>query len=216
LRPTADKWAGLVYDTANRKVILFQGTNNAGTKYFNETWSYDIAARRFELKCRGACTPPPAYANTNTGIPAVVYSDALGKVLYHQTTGANAPADWEYDLTTDTWRLLQDNVGPGSPAGIDMTMAMAGNKIVTMTKFSGVTEVWVGTVNTSGTGTPVNECDVNSDGRVDNLDVQLTINQALGKSTCQTGDVKRDRSCNVTDVQAVVNAVRGAGCRTTE
>jgi hypothetical protein len=144
LRPTAEKWTGLVYDTANKKVLLFQGTNGGGAAYFNETWAYDIPSRRFDLKCRGACSPPPAYVGDNTGLPALVYNPNSGKMLHHQSTGTGAPADWEYDLVTDTWNLLQSGSGPTaptSPGTIDITMAMAGDKLVTVGKSNSVVEV---------------------------------------------------------------------------
>jgi hypothetical protein len=55
-------------------------------------------------------------------------------------------------------------------------------------------------------------CDLNGDGVVDALDVQLAINQALGLAACSTADLQQTGQCNVVDVQRVVNASLGAAC----
>jgi hypothetical protein len=66
-----------------------------------------------------------------------------------------------------------------------------------------------------GSTTPpptVSKCDVNTDGSVNVIDVQLSINQALQPSTCSTGDVDRNGTCNVIDVQLVINTSLGSPC----
>jgi len=65
---------------------------------------------------------------------------------------------------------------------------------------------------TSSGTTQLNRCDVNSDGVVNVLDVQLTVNQALGTAACSTGDVNGDGQCSVLDVQIVTNAVMTGTC----
>ena len=64
-----------------------------------------------------------------------------------------------------------------------------------------------------GAGAAVS-CDVNSDGSVNVIDVQLSINQALGAVACSTGDISQDGICNVIDVQRLVSAALGLGCQT--
>ncbi len=56
-------------------------------------------------------------------------------------------------------------------------------------------------------------CDVNSDGSVNVVDVQLSINQAIGLAACGTTDITLDGSCNVIDVQRLINAALGMGCQ---
>lgn len=60
---------------------------------------------------------------------------------------------------------------------------------------------------------PTPTCDLNGDGRVDTLDVQLAINQSLGVSACTNGDLDKSGRCDVVDVQRVVNAALGGACR---
>lgn len=55
-------------------------------------------------------------------------------------------------------------------------------------------------------------CDLNQDGQVNVLDVQLITNQVLGLSAC-TDDLAGSGSCSIVDVQRVVNAALGASCR---
>jgi hypothetical protein len=56
-------------------------------------------------------------------------------------------------------------------------------------------------------------CDVNGDGVVNAVDVQVAINQALGLSPCTTADLQQTGVCTVVDVQRVINASLGGSCR---
>lgn len=56
-------------------------------------------------------------------------------------------------------------------------------------------------------------CDLNSDGVVNVLDVQIAVGQATGKAPCGSADLNQDGFCNAVDVQRVVNASLGRGCR---
>jgi hypothetical protein len=60
-------------------------------------------------------------------------------------------------------------------------------------------------------GIGVASCDVNSDGFVNVVDVQLLVDQVLGIFPA-TGDINGDGSVNVADLQLVVNAALGGGC----
>ncbi len=61
----------------------------------------------------------------------------------------------------------------------------------------------------SATGSP---CDLNNDGVVNVLDVQLMVSQAIGTAPC-TNKLDGGTSCDVIDVQRVVNAALGEACR---
>jgi hypothetical protein len=56
------------------------------------------------------------------------------------------------------------------------------------------------------------KCDLNGDGLVNILDIQIAANQALGIQVCGNGDVNLDGACNLLDVQLVINAALGLGC----
>ena len=57
-------------------------------------------------------------------------------------------------------------------------------------------------------------CDVNGDGTVNSADVQAALDAALGNGACSAAqDLNRDGHCDVTDMQRVIAAVQGLGCR---
>ena len=66
------------------------------------------------------------------------------------------------------------------------------------------------TACTAGTITPFS-CDLNGDGVVNVVDVQLIINQALGVIPA-VNDLNHDGVVNVADVQKEINAALGLGC----
>ena len=55
-------------------------------------------------------------------------------------------------------------------------------------------------------------CDMNGDGQLNVVDVQLAVQQALGLTPCGKGDVNNDGQCNVIDVQIIINGALGRGC----
>ena len=64
-----------------------------------------------------------------------------------------------------------------------------------------------------GSGTVQMTCDLNGDGVVNSLDVQIAINQALGLSPCGSSNLMQNGTCNIIDVQRVINASMGQACR---
>jgi hypothetical protein len=66
--------------------------------------------------------------------------------------------------------------------------------------------------STSAVSSASSPCDLNNDGVVNVLDVQLMVSQALGTAAC-TNKLDGGASCDVIDVQRVVNAALGGVCR---
>lgn len=56
-------------------------------------------------------------------------------------------------------------------------------------------------------------CDLNDDGVVNVVDVQIEVNAALGLRACAAGDLNGDGACNVVDVQRVIKAALGQSCQ---
>jgi hypothetical protein len=75
-------------------------------------------------------------------------------------------------------------------------------------------KTWNGSVWTAlgASGTPPPTCDLNGDGTVNVVDVQIAINQTLGYSTCTNADLQQNGTCTVVDVQRVINAALGGAC----
>jgi len=57
------------------------------------------------------------------------------------------------------------------------------------------------------------QCDVNQDGAVNAVDVQMAAQAALGNASC-VADLNGDGACNIVDLQRVINAALGGSCRT--
>lgn len=64
-----------------------------------------------------------------------------------------------------------------------------------------------------GTTPPRSACDVNGSGQVESGDVASAKDQALGVTACGSGDLDGNGTCNVIDVQRVINAVVTGTCR---
>ena len=60
--------------------------------------------------------------------------------------------------------------------------------------------------------TPLNACDLNSDGVVNTADVDLAISMSTGAVTPCTANIIGSGVCNVVMVQRVINASQGASC----
>lgn len=56
-------------------------------------------------------------------------------------------------------------------------------------------------------------CDLNDDGVVNVIDVQMEINASLGLRACGAGDLNGDGVCDATDIQRVTQAVLGQPCQ---
>jgi hypothetical protein len=65
---------------------------------------------------------------------------------------------------------------------------------------------------TDGQTLPV-QCDLNADGVVNSLDIQVAVGQATGMVPCSTADLMQTGQCNVVDVQRVITAASGGTCR---
>jgi hypothetical protein len=56
-------------------------------------------------------------------------------------------------------------------------------------------------------------CDLNDDGAVNVLDVQIEVNATLGVVPCRTGDLDGNGRCDVVDLQRVIAGALGSACR---
>lgn len=210
VQPPAVAFPGMVYDTVTKKVLLFGGMSSGLTIPYNETWAYDVPARRWTQKALGT-TPPPPYNGSNVAQPALAYNSSTKKVLYHQTSNSGAPADWQYDPVADTWTKL---VSSGGGAAYDqfMTYDAARNRLIgyNLDTISGEVEVWHGALSSAVLTSP---CDLNADGATNILDVILGNNQ-IGNASCGSADLDGNSSCTEADVQRIVDASFGLACRT--
>ncbi len=112
-----------------------------------------------------------------------------------------------------TWLLASYSNGivtvSVNPSGLAASgAAYTGNVLVGIAGVAPVAVPVTLTVYSQGTS---NSCDVNGSGTVNVADVQLEINEALGRAAA-ANDLNADRIVDVTDVQIVINAALGLGC----
>ncbi len=91
----------------------------------------------------------------------------------------------------------------------------SGGTMVATSNTTNFTEIEIDQVSGGGTtGLSFSRCDLNEDGAVNALDVQLDISAAVGlaPTLAQSGDLNGDGVVNVLDVEILVNAVLGGTC----
>ena len=211
VQPPGSFFAGMLYDTVTKKVLLYGGLNSGLNIAYNQTWAYDVPTRIWKQRALST-TPPPVYTGQLTAHPAWAYNSNTNKVLYHQTSNAGAPADWQYDPVADTWTMVGSGGGPTGDSV--MSYDSTNNQMVTFSYCGpGCPQVWQGSL---GVVAPVitSRCDLNGDGIVNIVDVQLAIEQVLGANSCGTADLIGNGVCSVIDVQRIINASLGGTCRT--
>jgi hypothetical protein len=125
------------------------------------------------------------YASDFTVSQQPYIADAQTAALFHFDEGAG------------------DVVGDSAPGGASAGMrryggSPAGPEWSTETPFGG--------------SSPTATCDVNQDGAVNVLDVQLMVNMILGVTPCVRGDLDGNGRCDVVDLQRIIGAVLGGGC----
>ncbi len=109
----------------------------------------------------------------------------------------------------------QTMIGSGDVAVYTITFPAntpPGNYTFTLAGIQGVTLADLPLAVAAGaplTVTLLSNFDLNSDGKVDALDVGLAVQQALGKTACNTADFNGDGACNLFDVQAIIRAALG-------
>jgi len=121
-------------------------------------------------------------------------------------TDANGPIEYYFDETsgnpggTDSgWQTSASYTDTGLTAGTQYTYR------VQMRDALGN----AGSYSNSESATTNSGADINSDGVVDAIDVQLVINAVLGIPVDYDCDVNADRYINAIDVQTVINAALG-------
>lgn len=84
----------------------------------------------------------------------------------------------------------------------------SGGQVSATSDTSNFTEV----VISDGTRGTTSSCDLNNDGVIDDTDVQIMVSQTLGQAPCTAAITPG--TCNVIDVQRVINAALGGSCVT--
>ncbi|HTR37099.1 MAG TPA: dockerin type I domain-containing protein [Bryobacteraceae bacterium] len=208
------------------------------------SWIIDISGATSQTPSSGpnpSMAPVTTDASCNglleTPGPGLVYLPLQGRILgYPAGTGGNTyylmdPATWT--CTTGTFAggpatnplnqyiigkmqhfdsldvtLVVNDVGANAPAVLNLSPGDPGGGSIQPSTGGGG-----GGAGGTGTGTTPT-CDLNGDGSVNVVDVQIAINQALGIAVCSTADLQQNGQCNAVDVQRLINAALGGACAT--
>ena len=111
-----------MYDSATRLVISIGGAACGGfTFHGNQVWAYDVNTKtcvEVPVVFAEAVGQRSRPAGHNSGFPGLSYHPLRRTVLFHQVYGTGAPANWEYNLSADTYTRLSTigGVTQSSPA----------------------------------------------------------------------------------------------------
>ena len=155
----------------------------------------------------GTVTVAPAPASAPAITSALAAAGQVGAAFSYQITASNSPTSYG---------------AAGLPAGLSVN---AGGLISGTPTAAAVSSVTLSATNAGGTGTAaltltinpsapaISPCDLNGDGVVNSVDVDLAVDQSKGRLPCTNGDLTLDGRCNVQDVQRVSNAASGGTCK---
>lgn len=105
------------------------------------------------------------------------------------------------------------HVASGSPAIHTGTAAAFPEFDITGYPFAASPSIGAMEAPSTGSSAP-SSCDLNGDGVVNSLDVQLAVNQVVSILGCGNASLQGNGACNVIDVERVVFALLGGACVT--
>jgi uncharacterized repeat protein (TIGR01451 family) len=187
--------------TANATAGSYTVTASAGA--FNASFSLTNTAPSPAAIASTGGTPQSTNAGKAFGAAlSVKVTDSGGNPISGVTVTFSAP-------TTGAGATLSAASAVTNSSGIASVTATANS---TLGSYS-VTAA-VGSLSTRFALTNDSKCDINLDGQINVVDVQLIINEALGVAPA-VNDLNGDGVVNVVDVQIVINAALGLGCSAT-
>jgi hypothetical protein len=138
-------------------------------------------------------------ANPSIVVGTAQQFTATGTYTDNSTQNLTSTATWA-STNTVTATIVTGGANAGKASGL-----AAGTTSITASA-SGVTSP-----STALTVTGLGPCDVNQDGTFNVPDIQMTINQALGKNV-PVSDLNSDKVVNLVDVEIVARSVLSGVC----
>jgi hypothetical protein len=148
IAPPGNNQMSMHWDSATSRALVYGGHSAVISQYTNQTWAYSVEGKKWTQKCISPCSPPPAATTPNV---AVAYMPSPARLLYRQTTGTGAPADWEYDPVADTWTQISSSGTGPTISIVYMAYAEASNTLVVYGNNTTTSQVFEGVVDTQGT-----------------------------------------------------------------
>jgi hypothetical protein len=162
-------------------------------------------------------------APPNSTLPTVSITAPAANATLSNTVAVSATASGNVAIAGVQFQLDGTNVGSAvttTPYSISWdttttsngTHSLTANATDTSGNSATSASVTVTVSNASGPA-PVSSCDLNGDGVVNILDVQLAISQALGTAACTNADLQHNGQCNIVDIQRIIFASLGGTCK---
>jgi hypothetical protein len=176
--------------------------NNPSDVVVNSTGSVFVADSSGRVR---VLTPTGSSACTYSGVPATLEVPAAGG---SESIAVTAPGVCQWTISgLPSWITL---TGPSATAGSgNAGLAIAANS--GGSRSATITIAGTPVMVTQSGAVSTNPCDINKDGVVNVLDVQLMIKQALGLLP-PANDLTADGVVNAVDVQLDMNAALNLGC----
>ena len=196
-----------------RKLMVFMGNAADGTTF--KVSAVDISGADPTYKVQDWTSQVSGCAGMNVDWPGFVYDSASGKFVGYPNQGGTV---YLFDDGTKTC-TPQTFANPPQTTSTSATYGTFGRfqYFPGLDTFVLVNDAFQNTytLNLSSTTSPpptASACDLNGDGVVNSLDVQIAISQALGITACGSAALTGNNQCNVVDVQRVINASLGMSC----
>jgi hypothetical protein len=164
--------------------------------------------------------PPQTQITPTVGAARIVQiADPTTPKVAAFATGGNTITALSFTSThSGTGQYLVAGLTAGSYSVTVNGSAIATNQTVSQNDNTLYFESSSGTVSVTQTGQAppgvTVSCDLNQDGRVNVLDVQISVNAAVGIIPCLSQyQLDQSGACTVVDVQRVVTASEGASCK---
>jgi hypothetical protein len=199
--------------------VLTTGTNDTHVQYFQTVEGTDAGKSKTPVeKLTGSGYVAAHWGYVPDDKVVVFSSDPSG-------AGISLPITYSFSAAASTETHLVANLAPSAIVNVSRSKS-AGTVTVTLASSGGGTNLTASSngilcfsnsltpcISTSVPVTKVASCDLNSDGVVNILDVQISVNQTLGATPCTNGDLNSDGMCSIIDTQRVINAAMGQSCR---
>jgi len=140
-----NRWSvGFVYDSVNRKFVMWGGATNTWSNTYNEVWTYDPATNAIAGPLAGSSSCVDDIVQ-----PGMIFNPNKGLVMIHTTTNE----DCTYSVATQTWGTVSsNNGGPTQSCGNCDGMAYdVANDALVYWRGSQTTggDIWVGALGSS-------------------------------------------------------------------
>ncbi len=125
--PTERYGSAMVYDEANKRLILFGGSEWDDTPtFYDDTWAYNYSSNAW-MEINTTNRPPSRF---NPGIAYIPDRHAVLIFGGYRNPEHSLDDTWLFDVETDTWRELEPISSPTSRSDVGMAYDAKNGKVI--------------------------------------------------------------------------------------